>query len=198
MDSLTPKQQQFVKEYLVDLNGTQAAIRAGYSPKTAQPQSSRLLLNVMVQRAINEGMRKRAKRVEVNADSVVAELAKLGFANMLDYMRTTDQGDAYVDLSDLDRDRAAAISEITVEDFTDGRGDQSRDVRKVKLKLHDKRAALVDLGKHLGLFGTGRGGEGDTHNHLHLHGEQGREALEAAKAKLRAEVQALDYIEDAT
>lgn len=69
--ALTAKQQHFVKEYLIDLNAKQAAIRAGYSPKTAEQQASRLLSNVKVQAAIQEAMDKRAAKVEVTADMVL-------------------------------------------------------------------------------------------------------------------------------
>lgn len=69
--ALTAKQQHFVKEYLIDLNATQAAIRAGYSPKTAEQQASRLLSNVKVQAAIQKAMDKRAAKVEITADMVL-------------------------------------------------------------------------------------------------------------------------------
>ena len=81
---LTDRQQQFVDEYLIDLNATQAAIRAGYSVKTAQEQSSRLLSNVMVQKAIAEKMAERSRRTGVNQDRVVLELAKIAFVKMTD------------------------------------------------------------------------------------------------------------------
>jgi phage terminase small subunit len=68
---LTPKQEAFCREYLIDLNGTQAAIRAGYSEKTSQEQSSRLLLNVMVKDFIQSEMDKRAERTEITADYVL-------------------------------------------------------------------------------------------------------------------------------
>lgn len=149
---LNAKQARFVEEYLVDLNATQAAIRAGYSEKTAQAQSSRMLTNVIVAKAIAEQQAKRSERTEVTQDSVVQELAKIGFANMKDYMRVGADGDPYLDFSELTRDQAAALIEVTVEDFKDGRGDDGRDVRRVKFKLADKKGALVDLGKHLGMF----------------------------------------------
>lgn len=152
MAKLTPKQARFVDEYLVDLNATQAATRAGYSAKTAQPASSRLLSNVMVKQEIEKRQAKLSEKAMVTAERVVMELAKIGFANMQDYMRAGPQGDPYLDFSALTRDQAAALSEVTVEDFKDGRGEDARDVRRVKFKLHDKRAALVDLGKHLGIF----------------------------------------------
>jgi len=92
--SLTPKQERFVAEYLIDLNATQAAIRAGYSEKTAQQQSSRLLLNVVVQEAIAKGQNKTAAKLEITKERIVEELAKIGFSNMLDYMRAGTDGDA--------------------------------------------------------------------------------------------------------
>lgn len=149
---LTPKQARFVAEYLVDLNATQAAIRAGYSAKTAEQQGSRLLRNVQVRKEVDRRQGKLAERYEVTQERIIAELAKLGFANMQDYMRASPDGDPYLDFSALTREQAAALTEVTVEDFKDGRGEDARDVRRVKFKLADKRAALVDLGKYLGIF----------------------------------------------
>ena len=150
--SLTAKQERFVAEYLIDLNATQAAIRAGYSEKTAQQQGSRLLLNVVVQEAIAKGQNKTAEKLKITKDRIVEELAKIGFSNMLDYMRAGSDGDPYLDFSDLTREQAAALSEVTVEDFKDGRGEDARDVRRIKFKLHDKKGALVDLAKMLGFM----------------------------------------------
>ncbi len=149
---MTPKQQRFVDEYMIDLNATAAAKRAGYSEDTAAEQASRLLKNVKVSAAVAERRAKMSERLEITAERVLRELALIGFANMHDYIRLTDDGDAYVDLSALSRDQAAAINEVTVEDFKDGRGEDARDVRRIKFKLSDKRAALVDLGRHLKLF----------------------------------------------
>lgn len=93
-----------------------------------------------------------AETLKISAQHVFDELVKIGFANMNDFMRITHDGDPAIDLSALTRDQAAALQSVTVEDFKDGRGDDARDVRKITIKLHDKRAALVDLGKHFGLF----------------------------------------------
>lgn len=149
---MTPKQQRFREEYQIDLNATQAAIRAGFSAKTAYSAGQRLLKHVEVAAAIAKDMNARAERVEISAERVLRELALIGFANMQDYMRIGSEGDPWLDFSDLTREQAAAITEMTVEDFKDGRGDDARDVRRVKFKLADKRSALVDLGKHLGMF----------------------------------------------
>lgn len=150
--SLNDRQAEFVRQYLVDLNATQAAIRAGYSPKTANRNGPRLLSNAVVAAAVTEAMAKRAEETKLSADSVVQELARLAFANMLDYIRITQDGDPAVDLSRITRDQAAAILEVQVEDYLDGRGEDAREVRRVKFKLADKKGALELLGKHLQMF----------------------------------------------
>jgi phage terminase small subunit len=149
---LTPKQQRVVDEYLVDLNATQAAIRAGYSEKTAYSIGNENLSKPEIAKAIEGSQTARAKRTKITADHVLTELGKLGFSNMQDYMKAGANGDPYLDFSNLTREQAAALAEVTVEDFKDGRGEDARDVRRVKFKLADKRAALVDMGKHLGMF----------------------------------------------
>ena len=143
---LTPKQARFVEEYLVDLNGKQAAIRAGYSPKTAEVQGSRLLKNAQVQVALSAAIQARSRRTEVTADRVVAEFAKLAFADMRDYW--PKKGEA-IDLHRLDQDQTAAVEEIIIDEVVDAAGVLHR---RTRLKLHDKQAALVSLARHLGMF----------------------------------------------
>jgi phage terminase small subunit len=158
MKKLNTKQRLFVSEFLIDLNATKAAERAGYSKKTAQVQSSRLLSNVMVSAEIAETQSKRFQKLGITADRVLNELALLGFSNMMDYIQIGANGEARGDLSKLTRDQAAAITEITVEEYTERTGEDEDgkptfdNVKRTKFKLTDKRAALVDLGKHLKLF----------------------------------------------
>lgn len=84
MAGLTPKQARFVEEYLVDLNATQAAIRAGYSARTAGQTSFELLKKPEIQILISEAQKKRSKRTEITQDRVLQELAKLGFGDIRD------------------------------------------------------------------------------------------------------------------
>lgn len=77
MQKLSPKQERFAREYMLDLNATQAAIRAGYSPKTAYSMGQRLLKNVEVQKAVQSAMDERSKRTEVNADYVLKNLLEI-------------------------------------------------------------------------------------------------------------------------
>jgi phage terminase small subunit len=152
VDDLTHKQRLFVGEYLVDFNAAAAARRAGYSEKTADRIGHRLLRKVEIQQAVDEATEERLKSLGVTAHRVLEELARLGFSNMLDYVRIGEHGDAYVDLSQMTREQAAAVQEVTVEDFRDGRGGDAREVRRVKFKLADKKSSLELLGKYLKLF----------------------------------------------
>lgn len=138
--ALTKKQKVFVEEYLIDLNATQAAIRAGYSPDTAQEQSSRLLSNVMVKAAVDKAMAERSRRTGVNADRVLLELAKIGFANITDVV---DVDTAKV-REDAKEEDLACIQSIKIKPTEYG--------TEREIKMYDKKAALVDIGKHLGMF----------------------------------------------
>lgn len=152
---LTAKQERFISEYLIDLNATQAAIRAGYSEKTATEQASRLLTNVKVQETISKAQNKTATKLEITKDRIVEELAKIAFADMrkavkwgptqntkqmIDGTVVVSSGVTLIDSSELDDDTAAAVSEIA--NTREG----------VKIKLHDKKTALVDLAKMLGFM----------------------------------------------
>lgn len=142
--------ERFAREYVIDLNGEKAAIRAGYNVRSAAAQASRLLKKVKVREAIARIQARHADKLELKAENVLAELARIGFANMRDYVRTDANGDVFIDLSDLTREQAAAIQEITVEEYTDGKGPQARTVKSTKFKLADKRGALDSISKHLG------------------------------------------------
>lgn len=149
---LTAKQARFVEEYCVDWNATQAAIRAGYSARTAKQSGYENMQRPEVRAAIEKRMQRLSKKTEITAQRVLEELARLGFSNMLDYVRITEDGEPFVDLSGVSRDQAAAIQEVTVEDYLEGRGDDARTVRRVRFKLAGKEGPLEKLGKYLGLF----------------------------------------------
>ena len=85
-------------------------------------------------------------------ERIVSELAKVGFANMGDFLKATTGGDPFFVYAELTDEQKAALAEVTVEDFKEGRGEDARDVRRIKFKLHDKLGALEKLGKHLGMF----------------------------------------------
>ena len=140
----TPKQQVFVAEYLVTLNASEAAARAGYSPRSAHVMGCLLLKQPRIAAAIRDGMAARATRIGVAADQVVAELARVAFS---DIGRVLDWDDRRVTLRELETLSAAdraAIAEISV--LTPTRGS-----RRVRVRLHDKLGALALLMRHLGL-----------------------------------------------
>src|SRR5262249_31213517 len=109
-------------------------------------------LQDQVARIEAEAVKQAIARLAITKEAVLAELARIGFANMLDYVRINGDGDPVVDLSALDRDKAAAIQEVIVDSYDEGRGDDAKTVKRVKFRLGDKQTALVSLGKHLGMF----------------------------------------------
>jgi len=144
------KHEIFAQEVAKGKSADEAYQIAGF--KQNRGNATRLKSNESVLSRIDEILSASADRAEVTIEKVYRELALLGFCNMQDYMRAGTDGDPYLDFSALTRDQAAALTEVTVEDFKDGRGTDARNVRRVKFKLADKRAALVDLGRHLGMF----------------------------------------------
>lgn len=146
MGKLTPKQKRFVDEYLIDLNATQAAIRAGYSKRTANEQGARLLANVSVQEAVQAAMAERGKRTQMEADEVLQRLAQIARRDIKDYVTWEEGGNIKLkDAAEVDGTLIDALEE-EVMDF----GDYQKISRKVKFP--DRMKALELLGKHHGLF----------------------------------------------
>lgn len=153
---MTPKQEQFVQEYLIDLNATQAAIRAGYSSDTAYSIGHENLSKPEISEAIAVAQAERAARTTVTADRVLKELAKIGFG---DVRKVFDENGRLKHVTMLDDDAAACIAsiEVVVERKRKGGGAEEDTIEHdaeatLKIKLWDKRAALVDMGRHLGMF----------------------------------------------
>ena len=144
------KHERFAQEVAQGASASLAFVRAGYAKNDGN--AGRLNRNELVRSRIEEILSEGAAKAGVTVERVLNEIALLGFANMADYMRSSPDGDPYLDFSALTRDQAAALVEVTVEDFKDGRGSDARDVRRVKFKLADKLGALEKLGKHIGMF----------------------------------------------
>ena len=168
-----PKHERFAQELAKGKTLEEAHRVAGYRADRRNAQHLRQRDDIS--RRIEELLANRDKidvrateraieRTAITKQRVIEELAKIGFANMADYTRLVGS-ERVVDLADASLDHLAAVQEITVEDFKDGRGENARDVRRVKLKLHDKKGALVDIGRELGMFinrtEQGRPGEFD-------------------------------------
>src|SRR6266403_3476430 len=149
---LTRRQELFCREYLVDLNGTQAAIRAGYKPDNANVVASIMLSKPGIRFRVTQLQEAVFQRIDLNAERVLFELASIAFANLQDFTRLGADGEPELDLSQLSREQWAALGEYT-EDATGGQNDgERRLVLRRKIKLHDKTAALGLLGKHFKLF----------------------------------------------
>ncbi len=145
---LTPKQARFVSEYLIDLNGTQAAIRAGYSKATANEQASRLLASVSVSKAVQAGQKAKFARNELSADRVMEEYRRVGF---IDHRTFFDAHGNLKPIAEWDEVQGAAVASTEIVIKNAAAGDGVTD-RVLKLKTWDKMKALNDLAKHFGLL----------------------------------------------
>lgn len=143
------QQQAFVREYLIDLNATQAAIRAGYSEATAQEQGSRLLSNVMVAAAIKEALDARAERTQINADYVLNRLVEIDNMDVLDIV---DDKLNLKPVHQWPRVWRRYLSGFDVAEMFEGRG-EDREMTGIlkKIKWPDKVKNLELLGKHVGV-----------------------------------------------
>ncbi len=147
MAKLTDKKELFAREYLKDLNGTQAAIRAGYSAKTAQEQASRLLSNVMVQARISELKAERNEEIGVDAAYVLKRLVEIDQMDVLDIMKD-DMSLKLV--SDWPASWRRYLSGFDIAEMFEGRGDDREMVGILKkIKWPDKVKNLELLGKHV-------------------------------------------------
>lgn len=162
--ALTDKQKRFCEEYLIDLNATQAAIRAGYSPKTAEQTASRLLRNVKVQEYIAKRQKELSRSTEVTQERVIRELALIAFSNATDYARVVEKkmkievNGVLVDALDEDGNPIMyrTVEPVLTEELTD---DQKRVLAVIKkgrdgleVRPCSKEKALELLGRHLGMF----------------------------------------------
>lgn len=155
---LTPKQKRFVDEYLIDLNATQAAIRAGYSPKTANEQGARLLANVSIAQTIQKAMQDREQRTEITQDRVLQEYARLAF---YDPRKLFQPDGTPKPIEALDDDTAAALAGLEVREEFEGTGqDRVFTGYTKKYKLANKLGALDSLARHLDMF-DGKGQEAE-------------------------------------
>ena len=146
-------QDRFVDEWLIDFNGTQAAIRAGYSERSARSIAGRLLTKDNIQAEISRRQKDLQRRTEVSQERVVKELARVAFADATDYVqvetRTVEKNDGtelsyqtvtLTETAELSADQRAAIAGI------------KQGANGVEVKLHDKIKALELLGRHIGMF----------------------------------------------
>lgn len=139
--ALTAKQKKFVEEYLIDLNATQAAIRAGYSPDTAKDIGCENLAKPNIRNEIDKAMAARSRRTGISQDRVIRELARIAFVNASDVINAKDA----TLKPNVSEDDTAAIQSVKVKTF-------GEDGVEREIKMADKIKALELLGKHLGMY----------------------------------------------
>lgn len=139
---LSERQKRFILEYLKDENVTQAAIRAGYARKSANRSGLRVYQIPEVKEAIEKELTERARRLRVDADWVLERLKIIADANLLDYVKRNEKGVVEVDLSNITREQAEAISSIRIDNYPGGR-------QRIRFTLVDKLATLRDIGRHV-------------------------------------------------
>ena len=140
MARLTGKQQRFVEEYLVDLNATQAAIRAGYSPKTAEAIGYENLRKPQISEAIEKARAAISERTGITQEMVLRELAAIGFARATDYVQIRDGCVCLTESDALSVDQKRAVA--CIKEGKHG----------IEVRTYDKLRALELLGQHLGMF----------------------------------------------
>ena len=208
---LTAQQELFIAAYVKRPNATRAAIVAGYSEASAHTIGWEQLQIPDVQAEVQARLKRIAGRYEITADRIIHELAKTALANMADYTSVLDDGTIVNDFTGVDRDQMAAVSEITVEEYVEGRGDNARNVRKTKFKLADRNKALMDLAKLLNVGAVNRrevtGPNGapvaieSTHNvDIRSLSPEDREALKSVLLNIKAStakpVEVLEHLEE--
>lgn len=167
---LNAKQARFAAEYLVDLNAKQAAIRAGYSPRTAHAQGCRLLNDADVAAAIQAAMGARAERVQLESDEVLRQLRAIVRSNVRHFV-IDDRGEVEL-AAGAPEDAFSAVSSVKHKI----RSDEDGVTREVELKLWDKNAAIEKAMKHLGLLKDGAAGTiNNTTNVVNVWRVAGRE-----------------------
>lgn len=154
--NLTDKQQAFVEHYLVCLNATEAAIKAGYSESSARQMGSANMSKPAIAAEIARRKEARKERLEVTAERVILELARIAFTSLPDVAEWDEDRATFVPSRDLDTDAAAAVRTVKAKTTRYHGKDGQKDRTEVRLevRMHDKLRALEALGKHLGLFGN--------------------------------------------
>lgn len=172
-NKLTPKEIVFAQEYIIDKNGSRAAACAGYSVSAAKQQAHLLLKKKRVRDEVNRLLKKQSVRLEITADQVVTELAKLAFSDVRPLFG--DDG-LLKNINDLDNKVTAAISSVESLEEYDGHGDRRTIIGNTKkIRLWDKLRALEMLGRHLKMFT----------DVVEVNGGDFLQRMEAAKARLK-------------
>jgi phage terminase small subunit len=169
IEQFTAKQQRFILAYCKTQHGTNAAIEAGINPNHASVQASRWLRNDRIKAEIDKRLAMKAERYYVAPDRIIREMALMAFSSLEDFIAFTEDNQAIVDFSGVTKDQMRGLTEIVSEEL------KARDGTvigtKTKIKLSDKRAALMDLAKLINMLKPEQVEHAGTiaHEHKHAH-----------------------------
>lgn len=159
---LTEKQKRFCDEYLIDLNATQAAIRAGYSPKGMNKRVTRMMANEGIMNYIQQHMKDREKRTEITQDKVLKELAAIAFSNGSNYAKVVEKkaynekGEPIIDEETGQQLTYKVVDMVLTDELSDIDKKAIASIKRgkngIEVSTCDKVRALELLGRHLGMF----------------------------------------------
>ena len=181
--TLTPKQERFVSEWIVDCNGSRAAIAAGFSPRSSRQIAAEYLAKPNIQRAIAERQEQLGANLEITQERVLRELARIAFGDARDAMEWSAGRIRVKDSAELTDAAAAMIAEVSEIKAEHG-------TSHVRLKLHSKTEALRQLARHLGLFPEQNSTYVDARS-VHLHVDEAIAAILEARQRISEGAKAL-------
>lgn len=157
MDALKAQHKDFVRAYMVTRRPIDAAKEAGYSAHSAATNAYKLMDRADIRAAIAEAELAAQERNNLRLDDVIAEYRKIAFGGLSKFIRISPDGDPIIDLSGCTPEDLDLLESAEIDDEVEGRGEDQRTIRKIKIKRLDKLKALEVLGKHLGIFNKSEG-----------------------------------------
>lgn len=149
---LNDRESRFVSEYLASLNAMDAYVKAGYSAGGAETNAARLIRRDHIQAAIERGQARIRQKNTKTGDDVIASLSRIAFSGMSKFMRINADGEPEIDMSQCTADDLDLLAEVTVDTYMDGKGEDAREVKKIKIRPYSRMDALTKLAQHFGLL----------------------------------------------
>ena len=159
---LTARESAFIDAYLEGLNATQAYIKAGYSKTGAHANAARLMAKDSIGAELDRRQALNRKRHAKTADDAIRALSHMAFTGMSRFMRVDEvTGEPRIDLSNCTTEDLDLLTEVTVESYVEGRGEDARQVKKIRLKPYSRLDALKVLAQYFGLLNGKEKNDGD-------------------------------------
>ena len=197
IEQFTAKQQKFILAYCRLQHQTNAAIEAGVNPRSAAMMASKWMSNDKIKGEIDRRLRDRVDRYEVRPDKIIKEMALLAFSSLDDFVAFTNDNQAVIDFEGVTRDQMAGVTEIVSEELR-CRDGSTAGVR-TKIRLADKRAALMDLAKLINMLQPDRVEHAGTIEHEHKHAHvviNPRDMTPKQRAQLKAVLLSIERGQD--